>query len=84
MWDALQRTHRRSLLCFILADAEHFSLPLSLGIVKSQWRDSWVSSRALRERTVPNQVRRELDLISDYLAQVRLLTFHAYSTHVFY
>ncbi|TDL25412.1 hypothetical protein BD410DRAFT_813632 [Rickenella mellea] len=38
-----------------------------LGIVKSQWLDSWIHGGALRERTETLKVPRELDRIHDYL-----------------
>lgn len=40
--------------------------------MKSQWHDSWIKTGVLRERTDPNLVPRELDLLNDYLKEVRI------------
>ena len=45
----------------------------SIGIMRSQWHDSWIKTDALRQRTRPNQVKRELDLLNQYLKEVSFL-----------
>ncbi|GBE78372.1 hypothetical protein SCP_0112570 [Sparassis crispa] len=38
-----------------------------LGVVKTQWLDAWINTKALRERTAVNKVCRELDQVHEYL-----------------
>ena len=42
--------------------------------MKNQWFDTWVRGGALRERTSPKGVPRELDSIHHYLRAVRTKT----------
>ncbi|OCB85355.1 hypothetical protein A7U60_g7664 [Sanghuangporus baumii] len=43
-----------------------------LGIMRCQWHDSWIKTNALRKRTEPNLVPRELDLLNAYLKEFEM------------
>lgn len=43
-----------------------------LGIIKSQWLNGWIDTKALRERTSTKKVPRELDQIHAYLASFEM------------
>ncbi|EMD34886.1 hypothetical protein CERSUDRAFT_75776 [Gelatoporia subvermispora B] len=43
-----------------------------LGVIKTQWYDTWIVTRTLRERTSTKKVPRELDQVHDYLAQFEM------------
>lgn len=47
----------------------------NLGVMKNQWFDTWVKGGALRERTSPKGVPRELDSIHHYLRSVCTYSF---------
>ncbi|KAH9928238.1 hypothetical protein B0H21DRAFT_712161 [Amylocystis lapponica] len=52
-----------------------------LGIVKTQWLDGWIHSKALRERTSGNKVPRELDQIHEYLKDFEIPRWAARLPH---
>lgn len=53
-----------------------------VGIVKTQWFNAWIQTKALRGETSKNKVQRELDDIHIYLEAVCSLAYNCCVRHL--